>query len=288
MHQPTPCRTPRPTRSAAGPPLAAAALLAVVGTTAKAATISELFLTGPAGQALELTGVDDAQGATLAILNGSRIDPNGFGQVLDIVHLPQGGGWSPVVLITDSAWPGGTVPTTLTDDVNLDPLRTTLNFGGADFDRLLVVFNGDTALQLGDNPTRGGVAADRYDAAAVTDWLAFGPTGIADAYDAQYTDLELTELNTALGIDLLARTADRSNGSVFARTNAPGQPLDPDVTFVGSPDGNGRFTAGPGLAYRTTPGVANVPLVEVLPEPGSATALVLGGLFWGRRRRHVV
>ena len=280
--------TTRPTRFAAGPTLAVAALLAALGSTAKAATISEVFLSGPAGQALELTGVDDAQGATLAIHNGSRIDPNGFGQVLDIVHLPQGGGWNPVVLITDSAWPGGTVPTTLTDDVNLDPLRTTLNFGGTGFDRLFVVFDGATTLQLGDNPTRGGVAADRYDATAVTDWLALGPTGLAGAYDAQYTDLELAELNTALGIDLLTRTAERSAGSVFARTNAPGQPLDPDTTFVGNPDANGRFLVGPGLAYRTTPGVANVPLIEVLPEPGSATALVLGGLFLGRRRRRVV
>jgi len=281
--------TPRPTHllSTAAAGLALAATVAPAPS-ADAAILSELFLTGPAGQALELTGVDDSQGATLAILDGSRFDANGFGKVLDVVHLQPGQGWSPVVLITDNAWPDPSVPATPVAGLAPASGATTLNLGLSFHDRILVVFDGINPIQVNDQPITDPLANARFNTHAATDWLAFGGPGLAQAYDANYDDTALADINAALGIDLLSRTADRSAGEVFARTHATGQATDLGTTYVGTPDSAGRFDVGGGLAYRTTPGLANVPLIDTVPEPGTGVALALAGLLMGRRRRRVV
>lgn len=247
---------------------------------AAGAYVSELFQSGPAGQAVELTAVDDAMGATLAILNGSRFDAGGFGQVLEVIHLPADAGWSPVVHLTDAPWPGGTVPATPLADLNPASGSDTFLLGTAGFDRLLVVFDGVIDLQLGDSPLNDVNAAARYDATAVTDWLAIGPAGLGSAYQTNGYDLD--HINATLGIDLLDRIADRSAGQVLARTHAPGQPLDLNQAWVGDPDANGRFDVGGGLAYRITPGLANVPLIDTVPEPGTLAGLLIGLAVWGR------
>lgn len=280
---------PRPTRlrSLAAAGFALASVVAAAPA-ADAAIISELFLDGPAGQALELTGIDDAQGATLAILDGSRHDSAGFAKVLDVVHLQPGQGWSPVVLLTDNAWPESSVPATPVAGLSPASGATTLNFGLSFHDRILVVFDGISPIQVNDQPRTDPLASARFNTSGATDWLVFGGAGLAQAYDAKYDDAALADINAALGIDLLARTADRSAGTVFARTHTQGQPTDLGTTYVGTPDANGRFDVGGGLAYRTTPGLANVPLVDTVPEPGTLAALALGGLALGGRRRRVV
>ncbi|MEM9415580.1 MAG: PEP-CTERM sorting domain-containing protein [Planctomycetota bacterium] len=250
---------------------------------AHAAYISEVFQSGPAGQAIELTGVDPAQGATLAILNGSRYDTNGFGQVLELIHLPASTATPPVVMISDQPWPDASIQTTPLASSTHASALTTLALGGSLFDRLLIVFEGGTDLLLGDNPARDTNTQARYNTDAVTDWLAIGPGNLATGYAT--SSHNIAGINSALGIDLLARTADRQAGQVIARAHAPGDSLDLDVFYVGDPDDTGRFDAGEGMTYRTTPGTANLPLIHPAPEPGSAVLVLLGAAMLARRRR---
>lgn len=287
-----PSRPRRPIPSALALAVGAVSAACTPGA-AHAAHLSELFILDQPGplptvQGIELTGVDNAQGTTLALLNGSRFDTNGFGQVLDVIHLPAGGGWAPVVLIADQPWPDAGVPTTPLTDLDPAAGNATFDLGHAGLDRLLVVFDGATQLQVGDNPLNNADAAGRYDASAVTDWLAIGPsspTDLATGYASSGLDIDgPTGVNATLGIDLLARTADRSAGEVIARTHAPGQLLDLDLAWIGDLDGDGRFPVGPDLVYRSTPGVANVPLIAI-PEPGSASVLLGAYALLGLRRR---
>ncbi|XAM00867.1 PEP-CTERM sorting domain-containing protein [Phycisphaeraceae bacterium D3-23] len=248
-----------------------------------AAYISEVFQSGPAGQGIELSGIDPAQGATLAILDGSRFSTSGFGRVLELIHLPADPGGPPVVLITDMAWPDASVQPIPLADVPHASSQTTLALGGSLLDRLLVVFDGETDLLLDDNPVNTSDAQMRYDASTVTDWLAIGPGDLSSGYGS--SPHNIAGINSALGIDLLARTADRQAGQVIARANTPGQALDLDVLYVGDPDVTGHFDAGGSLVYRTTPGHANLPLLHPAPEPGSAAVLLTGAVLLMRRRR---
>lgn len=260
---------------------------------AQAAFLSELFILSQPGplppvQGVELSGVDDGMGVTLALLNGSRFDATGFGQVLDLIHLPANSGWAPTVLLADQPWPDAADPVTPLADVGTASGSATFNLGGSNLDRLLVVFDGETDLIVGDNPLRTDDAAGRYDATAVTDWLAIGPsapTDLATGYVNAGYDINGPEgINVTLGIDLLARTADRSAGQVIARALAPGGMLDLHTAWVGDPDVNDIFLIDDDFAYRATPGVANVPLISI-PEPGSAALWLASSLLMGRRRR---
>jgi len=257
-----------------------AVLLCGLGSTTSsgAAYISELFQSGPAGQAVEITGIGST-GATLAIIDAGRFNPSGFGRVLEVLHL-EAGMTGPVALISDQAWPNNQVDAIPFATLGPASSNPTLNLG---FDRLLVVFDGQVGVQLNDNPLTTQTAADRFETQAVGDWLAIGAGDLGAAYQAN-AGFNLATINQTLGIDLLARIADRDGGSVIARTNAPGQPLDLGTAFVGEPDGNGRFDVGGGFAYRTTPGVANLPLIPV-PEPSAGLLLLAGMGLAGRGRR---
>ncbi|MFI4861206.1 MAG: hypothetical protein ACIAXF_11045 [Phycisphaerales bacterium JB063] len=268
------------------PALLLAATLGGAGQ-AHAAYISEIYQSGPAGQAIEISSVDPAQGVTLAILNGSRYDPHGFGMVLEVIHIPVNTstlGDPRVVLITDLPWPDASVQATPLTEIDNASSHDALPLGTSIFDRLLLVFDGHADLRLGENPVNDSLPAARYDADALTDWLAIGPSNLAASYLGSTLDIDA--VNATLGIDLLSRIVDRQTGQVIARAQLPGVPLDMDVFYAGNPDANSRFDVAGGLSYRTTPGTANLPLfVNPAPEPGSLSVLLASGTLLIRRRR---
>jgi hypothetical protein len=248
----------------------------------QAAYISEIDLGGPislAGQGIELSQVDPASAYTLVLMNVSPASSATFGLVKDVIHLPVGSGFVNVTMLTDEPWPEDNpaiIPLASTDAGSSSLLLTQTT--------LLVVMQGNAPVRRFDNPLGSdALAAARYDASAVTDWLVLGQGNLAA--DFQSSSLDIASINTTLGIDLLGRLVNTDDATLIARTNAPGQPLDMDTFYVGKPDAARQFDVAGGYKYTYTPGMINTPLAH-LPEPGSLASLaILSALCLRRSRR---
>jgi len=246
-----------------------------------AAYISEIDQGGPAGRGIELSQVDSGSAYTLVFIDGNAHVPTRFGAVVDVLHLPAGTGYAGVAMVTDSAWPGDPGRSTPLSSLSLASGDATLNLN---LSRLLIVMQGDIDVRRYDRPVTDPLAAARFDTAAVTDWLVLGSGDLASQY--QSNGYNIGDINNKLGIDLLARIADKDQGRVIGRTNFSGQAIDMDQFFVGDPDATSmRFAVDGQHDYVYTPGQNNLPLITHMPEPGSLSLLGLGLLVLARRGR---
>ncbi|MGB0766723.1 MAG: hypothetical protein ACPGYV_03330, partial [Phycisphaeraceae bacterium] len=241
--------------------------------TTRAAYISEIDRASVAGQAIELSQVDPLHDYSLLILDANPYSPSAFGRVLDVVSLPAGVGLGGVALITDAPWQDEPTRSRPLEDLSVRSGATSLNLL---FDRLLVVVEGRSNLQLLQNPVSDPIARATYQATTTTDWLVLGQSGLDALYARSGHDLDA--INDALGIDLPARLIDKAAGRVVARTNAPGLPMDKDVFFSGDPNASQQFEVGDELLYTATLGLNNLPLQTQVPEP--AGSVTLGLVAW--------
>lgn len=234
----------------------------------EAAYFSEIDLGGPAGRAVEVSQLDPASPYTLVIIDANPYRASSFGLVQGVIHLEPGLGTNTVAMVSETAWPDNTVQTH-----PLDSLATPPDASGIDlnFARLLVLMQGDSAVQRFDRPMSDDVNADRYEPEAVIDWLVLGDADTAGRY--QSNDHDIDAINAAFGIDLLARIADKDAGRIIGRSYIPDQPLDMDRLYVGDPDVRGQFDQDY-FRYTYTPGLANPSLKPVFPIPEPTAAFL--------------
>jgi hypothetical protein len=251
---------------------------AVVSAESQAAYISEIDLGGPAGQGIELSQVDTQQ--TLLIIDANASSAFGFGWVLDVIEVPGSIATQGVAMLTDQAWPDTTALTTTLASLNPASGDATFEFNDT---RLLVLMQGASSVQRLTNPLTDPTAASQYDTAAVTDWLVLGQGDFGVDYLNNGHDI--TGINATFGIDLLTRLVDKDAGRVIGRTNEPGEAIDMDRFFVGTPNASYQFDVAGGFRYTYTPSANNPSLAQV-PEPSSLAMLIFAaGSFAARRRR---
>ncbi|MEM6506162.1 MAG: PEP-CTERM sorting domain-containing protein [Planctomycetota bacterium] len=250
----------------------------------RAAYISEIDLGGtesPAGQGIEFSQVDPATDYTLLILDANPFSASAFGKVLDVIHLPAGIGLAGVAMVTDLPWPDNTASTTTLGSLSPQSGSGTLLFN---FSKLLILMNGESSVMADDRPLGSDAAAQaRYDKAAVLDWLVLSDADPAPLYQSRGHDIG--DINTTLGIDLLARIVDTDAGRVVGRTNLPGQQLDMQVFFQGDPDTTRQFAIDEQKVYTYTPSQANLPVTVQVPEPTSLLLMALGTALCLARKR---
>lgn len=248
-------------------------LLLALSLSTHAAYISEIDLGGPAGQGIELSGVDPAADTTVLFIHASPTSTSLFGLVLDVLHVPAGTGRAGVAMVTDNAWPSDPLLTTSLTSLPLESGDASLPL----IDHLLlVVMQGSSAVTRFDRPLSDSAANTRYDESTVTDWLVLSTGDQAAAYEANH---DVASINAALGIDLLSRLVDKHAGQVIGRTHAPDQPIDMDAFYIGDPDPtSNQFTAESRQVYTYTPGMSSLPLAEQTPEPSTLISL---GLAFG-------
>ncbi|HEX7010751.1 MAG TPA: hypothetical protein VF184_12275 [Phycisphaeraceae bacterium] len=243
---------------------------------AQAGRITEVFLAGGPPEAsmpnaVELGELAGLETVDLVVINAS-LNPQRYGQVLQVVTVPV---TSSVLLISQTPWPDELWP-------DLTPLppgwRTTLAQLGHGPEAafpfngpvMLLLFDRATGLQadltsLFTNPLHQALLAQS--GATLLDWLALGPNGQAQAYDASGRPV-----------------ADTALGRAIARPYRPDGPLALDTLLVGTPDPAGRLAhAHP--PFQLTPGWDN-PTWEPAhaPEPGAWIMLMGGGIGLTARR----
>ena len=219
-----------------------------------AAFISEIDLDSPAGRAVEVSQMQPGSDYTLVVMEANPFSTALFGTVLGVVPLADGLGSGGVAMVSDSAWPGGAVPTVPLASLSPASATATLNLS---YKRLLVLLRGQVGVNLLDRPV---TQASAYDSAAVEDWLVMGDGLTGQAYVSGGHDIG--QINTALGIDLLARVVDTNAGSVIGRSWLAGEDYDLSLCHVGEPNEANQFDAAlDGYLYTYTPGVSNLPLL---------------------------
>lgn len=260
--------------------LTAAALLAALPTSA-APYISEVYLDSPDGPSIEISDLDTSVGVTLVIADATRYTASGFGKVLDAYYLPPSLNPGPVEMISEGDWPVPINDRAAATLSHLSPVAG-LHLGTAAFDRLLLLYEGTSPLVLSDNPTTDPNANARHAAAPLADYLLLASGDLVSAY----TPAVISNANTQLGTDLLARSANRSAGTLIARTNLPDQAVDLDQAYIGTPGEDGTFAVSAEYLYYATPGSDNLELLTVTPEPGGLAIFGLAAaVLAGRHRR---
>lgn len=215
--------------------------------------------------AVELGELAGLETVDLVVIHAS-LSPQRYGQVLQVVTVPV---TSPVLLVSQTPWPDELWP-----DLTAPPpsRRTTLAQLGHG-PQAVFPFDGSVTLLLFDRAT--GLQANRTNlftdplqqahlaqsGAILLDWLALGPGGQVQAYDASGRPV-----------------ADTTLGRAIARPYRSDSLLALDTLLVGTPDAAGRL-AHTHPPFQLTPGWDN-PIWEPAhaPEPGAWIMLAGGGI----------